>query len=59
MDTHPCMICERPGHHPNHCPALVAPLKEGFYTGGGGGGGHSHDDDEEHEHIRTENNPLQ
>jgi len=53
------MICERPGHHPNHCPALVAPLKEGFYTGGGGGGGHSHDDDEEHEHIRTENNPLQ
>lgn len=42
-----CMACGEGGHRPTKCPALHAPLKDGFWSGGNGGGGHSHDDDEE------------
>ena len=38
-----CKVCNEKGHQPRQCPALYAPLKDGFYSGGGGG--HQHDDD--------------
>ena len=46
MDASACMICGHGGHSISRCPELVAPLRDGFYTGGGGGGGHSHDEED-------------
>lgn len=42
-----CLSCGERGHGVRKCPALAAPLKNGFYSGGGGGGGHGGDDEDE------------
>ena len=46
MDSYPCMICNHGGHLASKCPALVEPLRDGFYRGQAEPGGHEHDDDE-------------
>ena len=40
------MICNHGGHLASKCPALVEPLRDGFYRGQAEPGGHDHDDDE-------------
>ena len=40
------MICNHGGHAASKCPALVEPLRDGFYRGQAEPGGHDHDDDE-------------
>jgi hypothetical protein len=43
----PCVICGEGGHQSSACPALRAPLKDGFWSGGNGGGGHGGDEEDE------------
>ena len=40
------MICNHGGHLASKCPALVEPLRDGFYRGQAEPGGHDHDDDD-------------
>lgn len=39
------MICNGGGHSLERCPALVEPLRDGFYRGQAEQGDHDHDDD--------------
>lgn len=45
MDSTACMICNGGGHSLERCPALVEPLRDGFYRGQAEQGDHDHDDD--------------